>query len=237
MMVSDREPSARVVSPAPISALAPIRLSTPTMRKFSSPSWALGSRMSLEPGSSAAMVLSSLFLAVCHCHAAPVTASAQPAMSAAAVRPRISAPRRRPSWTAAGAGSGVPGPGTGPGTGPGIGPVALSIAALAAAVSARSASSALRRVSGVICSLPVRRAISSEAAMPSRWFPEDLGGVRSQGALIEPARGGRLPSESGDCWPGVTSSPSLMFQEASGSVSSRVSMRYAVPVCRHPVGT
>ncbi len=48
MMVSERAPSAMVVSPAPISPLAPIRLSTPMIRKFSSPFWALRSRMSLE---------------------------------------------------------------------------------------------------------------------------------------------------------------------------------------------
>ena len=77
-----------------------MRLSTPMMKKFSSPFWALGSRMSLELGSSAAMVLSRLFFALCHCHAAPVTASADTAMSTAADRAASSAGRRAPNAVA-----------------------------------------------------------------------------------------------------------------------------------------
>ncbi|SHV60732.1 Uncharacterised protein [Mycobacteroides abscessus subsp. abscessus] len=53
IMVSERVPSASEVSPAPMALLAPARVSTPMMRKFSSPYWALGSRMSRELGSSA----------------------------------------------------------------------------------------------------------------------------------------------------------------------------------------
>ena len=58
----------------------------PTIKKFSSPYWPLGSRMSLDSGSSALMVLSRLFFDVLHCHAPPVRTSASTANSAASER-------------------------------------------------------------------------------------------------------------------------------------------------------
>ena len=67
--------------------------------------------MSLEFGSNAAMVLSSLFLADCHCQAAPVSASADTAMSAASVRPASRAGRRLRAAGAAGFASGCTGTG------------------------------------------------------------------------------------------------------------------------------
>ena len=91
-------PPASSVSPAPMSLFSPNRLSTPTIRKFSSPNCALGSTMSRESGSSAETLLSMLFFDDCHCHAPPVSASADTAIRAAAARPaiivlRASAPR------------------------------------------------------------------------------------------------------------------------------------------------
>ena len=77
-----------------MSAFWPYRLSTPTMRKFSSPNCALGSRMSREFGSSAEIRLSMLFFADCHCQAPPVIASASTAKSAASERPANMTRRR-----------------------------------------------------------------------------------------------------------------------------------------------
>ena len=93
--VSDRAPPASSVSPAPMSLFSPNRLSTPTIRKFSSPNCAFGSTMSREPRSSADTLLSMLFFEDCHCHAPPVSASASTAMTAAAARP-ASITLRRP---------------------------------------------------------------------------------------------------------------------------------------------
>ena len=127
--------------------------------------------MSLEFGSSAAIVFSSLFFADCHCHAAPVIARADTAMSAAMVRATTTARRRcRSSWPVRG-----PPPG------------AAERALLSRAIAARSGSSrrpagtgigvvasesssttsALRRVTGLIWSLPVTFAISSATETPS----------------------------------------------------------------------
>lgn len=87
MMLSERAPSASAVSPAPMALFSPCRLSTPTIRKFSSPNWALGSRMSREFGSNAAMLFIRLFLLVVHCQAPPVRTNARTANNAATERP------------------------------------------------------------------------------------------------------------------------------------------------------
>ncbi len=82
-----------------MSLFSPNRLSTPTIRKFSSPNCALGSTMSREPRSSAETLLSMLFFDDCHCQAPPVSASADTAIRAAAARPadhRLTAPA--PAW-------------------------------------------------------------------------------------------------------------------------------------------
>ena len=94
--VSDRVPPASSVSPAPMSLFSPNRLSTPTIRKFSSPYCALGSTMSREPRSSAETLLSMLFFDDCHCQAPPVRANAETAIRAAAARPAIMVFLRRP---------------------------------------------------------------------------------------------------------------------------------------------
>ena len=69
--------------PRPSRCSRRMRLSTPTIRKFSSPNCALGSTMSRESGSSAEILLSMLFFDDCHCHAPPVRASASTAITAA----------------------------------------------------------------------------------------------------------------------------------------------------------
>ena len=228
MMVSERAPSATLVSPAPISPFAPMRLSTPMMRKFSSPFWAPGSRMSLELGSSATMVLSNLFLALCHCQAAPVTAKADTAMSTAADRAASSAGRRLRTGCGCGA---LPAAGFRLATngrraranaarsGNSSAGGAMEIGTVTAA-SSGACVSALRRVTGATRLLPVSLAIRSATAMPSVWFPVDSG------------------EETSSCWPGVAFSPSLMFQEASGSDGVSPARQCATqPRCwsvRHP---
>ena len=85
--VSDLAPPASSGVPAPMSRFWPNRLSTPTIKKFSSPNCALGSTMSRESWSSAETRLSMLFFDDCHCQAPPVRARASTAISAAAARP------------------------------------------------------------------------------------------------------------------------------------------------------
>ena len=76
--VSEREPPASSVVPdAHVAGSRRMRLSTPTIKKFSSPNCAFGSTMSRESGSSAEIRLSMLFFADCHCHAPPVMAKRQ----------------------------------------------------------------------------------------------------------------------------------------------------------------
>ena len=89
-------PPASSVSPAPMSLFSPNRLSTPTIKKFSSPNCAFGSRMSRDPRSSAETLLSMLFFDDCHCQAPPVSASADTAIRAAAARPATIVLLRRP---------------------------------------------------------------------------------------------------------------------------------------------
>src|SRR6516225_3931126 len=95
MTVSDLAPSASSVLPAPMLAFSPARESMPTIKKSSSPYCPLGSRMSLELGSSALMMLSRLFFDALHCHAPPVSASASTAENAASERAASSIGRRR----------------------------------------------------------------------------------------------------------------------------------------------
>jgi hypothetical protein len=66
-----------------------MRLSTPTIKKFSSPNCAFASTMSRESGSSAEIRLSMLFFADCHCHAPPVRVRASTAITAVIARPAI----------------------------------------------------------------------------------------------------------------------------------------------------
>ena len=79
-----------------MSLFSPNRLSTPTIKKFSSPNCAFGSRMSRDPRSNAETLLSMLFFDDCHCQAPPVSASADTAIRAAATRPATTVLLRRP---------------------------------------------------------------------------------------------------------------------------------------------
>ena len=165
MMVSERAPSAMLVSPAPISPFAPMRLSTPMIKKFSSPFWALRSRMSLEFGSRAAMVFSRLFFALCHCHAAPVTANVDTAMSTAADRAASNAGRRRRLRARPAAAIGT-------------------VASTPASGESAPGEPARCRVTGARRLLPVTLASTSATATPSVWCPD------VPGTAASPARPG-----------------------------------------------